>query len=95
MRPAIEVVSDIDSEFPCVKENCAVCSKAAAVIESDREALVREIIKHLNDESNRCDCGARDADYCACGGLRGYRIASLPNVADEIEHKFLGKDARW
>jgi len=77
MRPAIEVVSDIDSEFPCVMKDCAVCSKAAAVIEADREALVREIVAWLQD----------DVAWALIANGDQY------GVTDAIERKFIGKDA--
>lgn len=48
---------------------------------SEREAIV----KWLQDESGRCDCFARSAEECGCGGWDDCKTRSLHWVATAIE----------
>ena len=80
MRPAIEVWRDALNAYYVTdchqKPNTGEHLAAVAVIEADREAVVREIIHMLRHDMDDW------ADYTA-----------IPDIADEIECKFLGKDA--
>lgn len=94
MRPAIDVWRDaIEATGAFVRFRAKPERAAAAVIEADRNALVREIVGFLMEDNGCCDCMARDESECACGAWDDFKQKPLLDIADEIERKFLGKDA--